>query len=95
MYLCMRALVCVKKGRHISKRAQMCLWTEAHVTASVRSYILRPLCIRAAAIPSVLVFPHFSRAICDFPAAFNTCSSHRENTPLSLQGDKGVESTTL
>lgn len=38
------------------------------------------------------VFPHCSSAVCDYPAAFNTCSSHRENTPLSLEDDEGVGS---
>jgi len=37
-------------------------------------------------------FPYGSCVVFDYPAAFNTCSSHRENTILRLEDDGGVGS---
>lgn len=93
LYLCLCALVWGGRGGNIAKRAQMCWWIGAHVTAfsSACSYIPQPLCIWAAVIWRMFS-PTAPALSVTSPAAFNTCSSHRENTPLSLEDDEGVGS---
>ncbi len=98
MYVCVG--VFQKGGKYLQKSPDVCLcvyvWTGAQWQLSqacvcVCVYILQALCM-AAAIELEYVLPHCSNAVCDYAAAFNTCSSHIESTPLSLEDDGGVGS---
>lgn len=93
LYLCLCALVCFKTGGKHRKEGPDVLVDWGTCDSFLKCVFLYPAAtVHMSSSYLAHVFPHCSSAVCDYPAAFNTCSSHRENTPLSLEDDEGVGS---